>query len=243
MSQVQAFGPIDPTLQTIPGSCISSNDTNEFVNREMNFVMASSTSSEALFTQSHQDLHPFHGTNQANGDGPPVLFQGTQDTPSMSSYYIISGQDMGSMADTPFWGLLSVRGQPHPSAHPESAIQTQDGGQVLNVAVDPRQHVDRSLPIPNRHPTAADWQACRTVFTQLYSVENKTLEEVVGIMKERYNFRARWVLSILIFHASLFSSSEKVADHLLVHECLSRGSKTGDSARTTQQQSEKILLK
>jgi len=243
MSQVQAFGPIDPTLQTMPGSCISSNDTNEFVNREMNFVMASATSSEELFTQSHQDLHRFHGTNQANSNGPLVLFQGIQDTPSMSSYNIISGQDMGSMVDTPFWGQLLVRGQSHPSAHPESAIQTQDGGQVLNVAVDPRQHVDRRLSIPNRHPTAADWQACRTVFTQLYSVENKTLEEVVGIMKERYNFRARWVLSILIFHTSLFSSSEKVADHLLVQECLSRGSKTGDSVRTTQQQSEKILLK
>jgi hypothetical protein len=191
MSQIQAFGPIDPTLHTIPGSWISSNDTNEFVNRELNFVMASSTSSEHLFTQSNQELHRLHGTNQANGGGPLGLFQGIQDTPSMSSYNINGGKDRGSMVDTPFWGPLLVRGQPHTSSHPESAIQTQDGSQVLSVAVGPRQQVDRRLPIPNRHPTAADWQACRAVFTQLYSVENKTLEEVMGIMKERYNFRAR----------------------------------------------------
>jgi hypothetical protein len=202
MSQVQAFGLIDPTLQTILGSWISSNDTNEFVNLEMNLAMASSTSSEDVFRQSHQGLHRFQATNQANGNGPLVLFQGIQNTPSMSSYDIISSQDMGSMVDAPIWGQLLVRGQPRPSSHPEPAIQTQDGSQVLNVAVDPRQHVNQRLPIPNRHPTAADWQACRTVFTQLYSVENKTLEEVMGIMKERYNFRARWVLSILIFHAS-----------------------------------------
>jgi hypothetical protein len=98
---------------------------------------------------------------------------------------------MDSMVEVPFWGQLLVRGQPSPSFHLKSAIQTKDGSQVVNAAVGPHQPIDRYLPIPDRHPTAEDWRACRHIFTQLYSVENKTLPEVIGIMKEQYHFRAR----------------------------------------------------
>ena len=157
----------------------------------MNFVTASSTSSENLLTQSHQDLYHFQGMNQPKGSGHLVLFQEVQITPLAPSRGVISGQNMDCMVEAPFWEQLLVRGQPSPSSHPKSAIQTKDGSQVMNAAVDPRQPADRDLPIPNRPPTAEDWQAYRNIFTQLYRVENKTLKEVMGVMKEQYHFRAR----------------------------------------------------
>jgi hypothetical protein len=187
MSQVQACGHIDTT----PGSWISSNNNNNLVNPEINFMMASSTSSEGLLTQSYQDLQRFRSMNQTNGSSHLVLLQEIQITPSTSSHNIISGQGMDSMVEAPFWGQFSVRGQPSPGSYPKSAIQTKDGTQIANAAVDPRQPVDRDIPIPNRPPTTEDWRAYRHIFTQLYSVENKTLKEVVGIMKEQYHFRAR----------------------------------------------------
>jgi hypothetical protein len=164
----------------------------------MDFVKASSTSSEDLRTQSNQHPHRFHGTNQPNDSGHLVSFQGFQINPSTLPHAIINGKDMDSAVEAPFWGQLVVRGQPSPSSHPNSAIQTKVGSQVVNVAVGPRQRVDRDLPIPNRHPTAEDWQAYRSIFTQLYKVEDKTLKEVMGVMREQYHFRARRVSSILI---------------------------------------------
>ncbi len=98
---------------------------------------------------------------------------------------------MDSMVEAPFWKQLLVREQLSPSSHPKSAIQTNDRSRVVHAAVGPRQPVDRDLPIPNRRPTAEDWLAYRRIFTQLYKVENKTLREVMNIMKEQYRFRAR----------------------------------------------------
>ncbi|KAE9369776.1 hypothetical protein N431DRAFT_560526 [Stipitochalara longipes BDJ] len=190
MSQVQTCEHIRTTLQPRPGSWISSNDINDLVNREMNFVVASSTSSEEFLTQSHQDPYRFQRTNQSDGSGHLVLFQEVQITPSTPSHDIIAGQNMDSIVETPVWEQISDPGQPSPSSHPKSATQTKNGNKVVHAAVDPRQHANQDLPIPNRPPTAEDWQAYRKSFTQLYKVENKTLREVMGIMKEQYNFRA-----------------------------------------------------
>jgi hypothetical protein len=164
----------------------------------MDFVKSSSTSSEDFWTQSNQHPHRFHGTNQPYDSGHLVSFQGFQINPSTPPHAIISGKDMDSAVEAPFGGQLVVCGQPSPSSHPNLAIQTRDGSQVVNVAVDPHQPADRDLPIPNRRPTAEDWQAYRNIFTQLYKVENKTLKEVMGVMREQYHFRARRVSSILI---------------------------------------------
>jgi Clr5 domain len=183
MSQVQSCGDIGTALQPRTDSCITSNH----INREMNFVMASSRVSEDLLTQTYHGLHRFPGPNQPSGGGVSVLFQDVQITPSTPSHDIISGQNMDSMVGTPSWEQLLVRGQPSPSSHPKSAIQTNDGISVVH----PRQPVDRDLPIPNRPPTAKDWQVYRSIFTQLYKVENKTLREAMNIMKEQYHFRAR----------------------------------------------------
>lgn len=191
MNQIQTCGHIDNSLQPRTGSWVSSNDFNDLVNGEMDFVMASSASSEDVLTQTHHGLHHFQGMNQSNGGEHRVLFQEVQITPSTPSHDIISGESVDSMVEAPFWEQLLVREQPSPSSHPKSAIQTNDGSRVVHAAVGPRQPVDRDLPIPNRPPTAEDWRAYRSTFTQLYKVENKTLREVMNIMKEQYHFRAR----------------------------------------------------
>ena len=48
----------------------------------------------------------------------------------------------------------------------------------------------RALPPPNYPPTSKDWANYRSVFTQLYRVENKTLGKVMEIMRVQYGFRA-----------------------------------------------------
>jgi len=191
MNQIQTCRHIDNALQPTTDSWISSNDFNDLVNGEMDFAMASSTSSEDVLTQTHHGLHHFQGTNQSNGGGYLVQFQEVQITPSTPSNDIISGQNMDSMVEAPFWEQLLVREQLSPSSHPKSAIQTNDRNRVVHAAVGPRQPVDRDLPIPNRPPKAEDWRVYRSIFTQLYKVENKTLREVMNIMKEQYDFRAR----------------------------------------------------
>jgi len=45
-------------------------------------------------------------------------------------------------------------------------------------------------PRPNREPTAEDWATHRHIFTELYSVQNKTLREVMEVMRNEYHFRA-----------------------------------------------------
>jgi len=45
-------------------------------------------------------------------------------------------------------------------------------------------------PRPNKEPTAQDWATHRHIFTELYSVHNKTLNEVMEIMRIEYHFRA-----------------------------------------------------
>ncbi|KAG9245333.1 hypothetical protein BJ878DRAFT_541379 [Calycina marina] len=49
---------------------------------------------------------------------------------------------------------------------------------------------DEALPIPTYPPTRSDWNAYRSTFTQLYWVEDKTLPEVIEIMKVQYDFKA-----------------------------------------------------
>lgn len=192
MSQVQTYGHVDTALHPRTDSWISSNSLNDLVNREMNSVMASSTSSEGLLTHSHQDLHRFQSAKQPNGNGHLVLFQDVQTTSSTPSHEILSGKNMDSMvAEASFWEQLLGRGQPSTSSHPKSATQTKDGSQVVHAAIETRQPADRDPPVSNRPPTAKDWQAYRTIFTRLYKVENRTLREVMGIMKEQYHFRAR----------------------------------------------------
>jgi hypothetical protein len=198
MSQVQTCRHVDATLQPRPDSWISLNDINDLTNREMGFVKSSSTSSEDLWTQTNQHPHLFHGTNHPHNSGHLVSFKRLQINPSTPPHAIISGKDMDSAVEVPFRGQLVVCGQPSPSSHPNLAIQTRDGSQVVNVAVDPHRPVYRDLPLPNRRPTAEDWQAYRNIFTQLYKVENKTLKDVMGVMREQYHFRARRVSSILI---------------------------------------------
>jgi hypothetical protein len=44
---------------------------------------------------------------------------------------------------------------------------------------------------PSREPvTAEDWEDHRALFTQLYITENRSLREVMRIMKENFGFAA-----------------------------------------------------
>jgi len=50
---------------------------------------------------------------------------------------------------------------------------------------------DKDLPAPPSYPpTKGDWNAYRSILTDLYWIEDRTLPEVIQIMKERYNFKA-----------------------------------------------------
>jgi len=46
------------------------------------------------------------------------------------------------------------------------------------------------LPPPSNPPTRQDWEAYRTIFTELYRTENRSLKEVISIMADQYNFKA-----------------------------------------------------
>ncbi|RFU26915.1 hypothetical protein B7463_g9422, partial [Scytalidium lignicola] len=50
--------------------------------------------------------------------------------------------------------------------------------------------VASELPVPNDPPTAADWNAYRQVFTQLYVAEGRTLRDTMQIMEQTYKFKA-----------------------------------------------------
>ncbi len=45
-----------------------------------------------------------------------------------------------------------------------------------------------SFPPPKVYPTGEDWTAYRSTIAQLYVEENRTLSEVMSIMKHRYGF-------------------------------------------------------
>lgn len=191
MNQSQTCTHIGYALQPTTDSWISSNDFDEFVNGEVDFAMESSTSSDDVLTKAHHDLHHIQGTNQSNGGEHLVQFQEVQFNPSIPSNGIIGGQNMDSMVEAPFWEQLLVREQLSPSSHAKSAIQPNDRSRGVHAAVGPRQPVDRDLPIPNQPPTTENWRVYRSIFTRLYKAENKTLREVMNIMKEQYHFRAR----------------------------------------------------
>lgn len=207
-----------------------------------NSVMATSTSSEGILAQCCRDHHCLHDMNRTSDDQHLVFFQEIQNTTSMSSDSIASDRGLNSTVEAPSSGQLLVHGQPSSVPHLRATIQAKDRGQVVNVALDPRQITNPDLPIPHQHPTAEDWEAYRHIFTQLYIVENRTLREVEAIMKEQYQFQARLVLFIKTCPVYFFFSG-KVTDHLSVKKCLRTGSKSGDSARTIQQQNENFWPK
>jgi hypothetical protein len=52
---------------------------------------------------------------------------------------------------------------------------------------------DRSASLPfrgNTPPKPQDWEDIRPIFTQLYSVENKTLKSVMRILEDERGFHA-----------------------------------------------------
>jgi hypothetical protein len=48
----------------------------------------------------------------------------------------------------------------------------------------------RPTPPVTYPPSAKDWENHRRIFTDLYRVENKTLDQVMEIMKNEYGFKA-----------------------------------------------------
>ena len=61
---------------------------------------------------------------------------------------------------------------------------------VEELDLDQHETSSQSLPRPSYPPTSKDWEAYRAFFTQMYIVENRTLNDVMTIMKEQYDFRA-----------------------------------------------------
>lgn len=59
---------------------------------------------------------------------------------------------------------------------------------VLNADLD--QDAIQVLPRPSKPPTRQDWEAYRSVFTQLYRTENRSLNEVISILADQYSFEA-----------------------------------------------------
>ena len=78
----------------------------------------------------------------------------------------------------------SAPGWPEPGKIVQSALEFHENDSL-------KFHKnDGALPPPSYPPTAKDWEAYRPLFTQLYSTENRTLKEVMDILRTQYNFRA-----------------------------------------------------
>jgi len=58
----------------------------------------------------------------------------------------------------------------------------------LNAGLD--QDAVQVLPQPSNPPTRQDWEAHRTIFTELYRTKSRSLKEVISIMADQYNFKA-----------------------------------------------------
>jgi len=65
-------------------------------------------------------------------------------------------------------------------------------------------------PPPSYPPTKGDWIAYRSSFTNLYWLEDKPLPEVMLIMRQRYNFKATYILCLLSPLEHVLINSENV---------------------------------
>ena len=75
---------------------------------------------------------------------------------------------------------------------PNPSTNNQDGTSHMEMNMSGHIH-HRGMPEPlpsSSPPTKKDWDAFRLIFTQLYSIENKTLAEVMDIMEREYKFVA-----------------------------------------------------
>lgn len=61
---------------------------------------------------------------------------------------------------------------------------------VVPIASYSQQATPLEPPLSRNRPTGKDWEVHRSTITQLYSVQNKTLDEVRAIMEKEYNFFA-----------------------------------------------------
>lgn len=133
---------------------------------------------------------------------PPVFFLSSRRRVSPSASYItvwfaplFSGAmaARGTQRVSPSISHIVMRGRSEPITHrieeldDEREVRTtrSDGGSPMLVKLPPYVK-----PPSNYPPTARDWENHRRVFTQLYSVENKTLDQVMEIMKNEYGFKA-----------------------------------------------------
>lgn len=82
-----------------------------------------------------------------------------------------------SIAGPPGWPELGKMVQPALEFHENDTLESHENDA-------------QALPPPNYPPTAKDWETYRPLFTQLYSVENRTLKEVMDIFRTQYSFRA-----------------------------------------------------
>ena len=78
------------------------------------------------------------------------------------------------------------------SCSQNSQVVYQAGGvdQVPHAALHMGPSQNKPSLFTGRLPTAEQWRSHREAFTQLYMAQNKTLKEVIQIMKDQYHFSA-----------------------------------------------------
>jgi len=88
--------------------------------------------------------------------------------------------------------LLALRGRSESvSSHNE------DPGETSNARITQSEE-NSPVPTPPAKypPTSQDWENHRHIFTRLYSFENKTLDQVMEVMKNDYQFKATSVRTL-----------------------------------------------
>lgn len=70
----------------------------------------------------------------------------------------------------------------------DTQSETQDDGDTSNATSS--HQAAPVIPVAHYPPTAKDWDNHRRIFTKLYRGENKTLEQVMEIMRAKYGFKA-----------------------------------------------------
>jgi hypothetical protein len=119
--------------------------------------------------------HAPPSSNFQNGHIGQVLAPGFVE-PLAASYEIVDVDElMGEPQSSPTW-------------LPIQTLQTKNSVSEQIQAYLPDQKGLQNLPVPSNPPTKSDWDAYRTVFTQLYSI--KKLRDVMEIMEEKYRFIA-----------------------------------------------------
>lgn len=126
--------------------------------------------------------------NASDEDGMAMLdapaFQHVDSTPAAITQPCLLSPERRN----PGLGEVTMQEAPVFPSAPETSDMSRNESHMNSMA----------FPTQPRYATAEDWERNRALFTSLYRDQNKTLKDVMAIMREKYGFNATYVSSIFV---------------------------------------------